>query len=210
MTRYIPKIDRRTALKWLSAAAATMAVAPLTVRANTYVKTPGGYGTDPDLIDPVSPWERIMTDRQLQLTASLTDIILPEEPPHPSPSMIGVPDFVNEWVSSPYKQTTKDRDVILAGLGWIDAEAKQRFGKGFVESGAEAQTALVTEISSSQHKAGHDFFLRFRRLTLGGYYTTQEGFEDIGYLGNVPMETYPGPTDEMKTMLDDRLKALGL
>ena len=198
MSRYTPRIDRRTALKWLSAAAATTLVAPKMVRAATYIKTPKGYGTDPDMLNPTSPWDRIMTDGQLQVTAVMTDIILPEEPPHPSPSQIGVPDFVNEWVSSPYEKTQDDKTTVLNGIDWIDTEAKTRFGKGFADCAADEQLLLMTEISRPTHDR-HDFFTRFRALTLGGYYTTPAGFKDIGYIGNV-----------MKAKLDERLKAIGV
>ncbi|WP_308909096.1 gluconate 2-dehydrogenase subunit 3 family protein [Pseudokordiimonas caeni] len=210
MSPYVSKIDRRTALKWLSAAAVTLAVAPTMARAATYVKTPKGYGTDPDMLNPTSPWDRIMTDRQLQLTAVLTDIILPAEGPHPAPSAIGVPDFVNEWVSSPYEQTKSDQKVILEGLDWIDAEAKSRGAKGFVEADASLQLAIVTAIAKPDASAAHAFFKRFRHLTLGGYYSTPEGFADIGYIGNVPLESYPGPDAKMKAMLEERMKAIGI
>jgi len=41
------------------------------------------------------------------------------------------------------------------------------------------------------------FFSRLRRLVFGGYFTSPEGVEDIGYIGNVPIAgDYPGPTDE--------------
>jgi hypothetical protein len=210
MMPYVSRIDRRTALRWITAATATLAVAPKAVRAATYVKTPQGYGTDPDLMNPTAPWARIMTDRQLQLSAVLADIILPEEPPHPSPSMIGVPDFINEWVSSPYERTQKDKQVILAGLDRLDRAAKARSGQGFAECGDADRLALVEAIARPGEGEDADFFRRFRTLTLGGYYTTPEGFEDIGYVGNVPMERYPGPTDDMKAMLEARLKAIGI
>ncbi len=209
MAFYTPKVDRRTALKWLAAAATTTLAAPKMVRAATYVKTPKGYGTDPDMLNPTSPWDRIMTERQLQTTAAMTDVILPEDAPHPSPSQIGVPDFINEWVSSPYEQTKEDQKVILTGLDWMEAEAKKRFGTSYADADEDQQVALMTEIADGT-SGQHDFFARFRKLTLGGYYTTPAGFKDIGYIGNVPMTHYPGPTDEMKAMLETRMKAIGI
>ena len=209
MSLYTSRIDRRTALRWLSIAAATTLAAPKMARAATYVKTPKGYGTDPDMLNPTSPWDRIMTDRQLQTTAAMTDVILPEDAPHPSPSQIGVPDFVNEWVSSPYAQTADDKNAILAGLDWIEAEAKQRFGQSYADADEDAQVSLMSEIAA-EGSAHHDFFKRFRKLTLGGYYTTPAGFRDIGYVGNVPLDHYPGPSDEMKAMLETRMKAIGI
>ena len=51
---------------------------------------------------------------------------------------------------------------------------------------------------------------RFRRLTIGAYYTTDVGSKAIGYIGNVAMASYPGPSDAVKAVLDRELKKLGL
>ena len=58
--------------------------------------------------------------------------------------------------------------------------------------------------------APHAFFRRLRQLTIGGYYTTKPGFKDIGYTGNVAMTSYPGPSDEVKAVLERELKKRGL
>ena len=40
-----------------------------------------------------------------------------------------------------------------------------------------------------------EFFGRMRSLTLGAYYTTSEGWAEIGYMGNTPgTGDYAGPT----------------
>ena len=210
---YVTKVDRRTTLKWLAAVVATLPVAGR-VRADTYVKTPGGYGTDPDLMNPDAPWERIMSDYQLQQTAVICDLILPAEAPHPSASEVGVPDFVNEWVSSPYEQTQKRKKSILGGLEWIDREARKRFGKKFIDLNIGEMHAIMDDIADPVSKVtsrdAHQFFNDMRYLTLGGYYTTDAGFEDIGYIGNVAMETYPGPNDELIAMLEERMQKQGI
>ena len=43
----------------------------------------------------------------------------------------------------------------------------------------------------------------FHNLTAGGFYTTPEGWKDIGYVGNVALAEFPGPPPEV-------LKHLGL
>jgi hypothetical protein len=54
------------------------------------------------------------------------------------------------------------------------------------------------------------FFRRFRALTIGAYYTTEAGFKDIGYIGNVSRASDPGPSDAVKAALEIRLQKLGL
>ncbi len=50
---------------------------------------------------------------------------------------------------------------------------------------------------------GARFFSKFRRLTTGGYYTSDLGMRDAGYVGNVALKTYDGPPAEV-------LKQLGI
>ena len=50
---------------------------------------------------------------------------------------------------------------------------------------------------------GARFFAKFRNLTMGGYYTTDIGAKDIGYVGNVALQTFDGPPPEV-------LKKLGI
>ena len=210
---YVSKIDRRTTLKWLATVMATLPVATR-VRAQSYVKTPGGYGADPDLVDPSAPWDHIMTDYQLQQTAVVCDLIMPAEAPHPSASEVGVPDFVNEWVSSPYEQTLKHKKSILGGLKWIDEEASKRFGEKFIDLNVGQMHAIMDDIAEPANKnvsrAAHQFFNDIRYLILGGYYTTDAGSEDIGYIGNVAMLTYPGPNEAMKAVLEERMQKQGI
>jgi len=90
---------------------------------------------------------------------------------------VGVPDFINEWVSAPCEVQQKDGKVIRDGLAWLD-EVQKRFGKGFADAAAAQQTALlddsVTE-GTAARKAAHGFFQNFRDTVAGGYYSTPEG-----------------------------------
>jgi hypothetical protein len=121
---------------------------------------------------------------------------------------VGVPDFIDEWISAPYPTQVRDRTVVLDGLAWIDAEARQRFGSGFAELDAARQRAICDDIcylpeAGPSFRTAATFFNRYRDLTSGGFYTTPVGMKDIGYVGNVPTATFAGPTPEA-------LKHLGL
>jgi hypothetical protein len=55
------------------------------------------------------------------------------------------------------------------------------------------------------------FFERFRFLSVGAFYTTEAGIEDIGYIGNVPISgEYPGPSTEAMTHLAGVLEQLDI
>jgi hypothetical protein len=197
---YVSKIDRRTALTWIGVVGAATAAAAAGVvvygpkSAGVAAK---GYGTDPKLNPPVkAPWPRIMSHDQLQTAAILADHILPATATAPSASALGVPDFVNEWVSAPYPDQLKDRPIILDGLNAISRDI---MGKDAAKRAA-ALAALP----------GSAFFKRFRALTIGAYYTTEAGFKDIGYIGNVARASDPGPSEEVKAVLERELQKLGL
>jgi hypothetical protein len=212
---YVSRVDRRTTLAWLGgAAAAVVAGDAFAARAYEVARSPTalGYGTDPDLLHPTAPWPRTLTRAQLQTAALLCDFILPASADAPSAAALGVPDFIDEWVSAPYPAQMADRPVILDGLNWLADEA--RYGFDLLHMAPAERAALFAGLtrrpSDPALVAPHAFFRRFRSLTIGAYYTTEAGFKQIGYIGNVPLASYPGPSDEVTVVLDRELKKLGL
>ena len=69
---HLPRIDRRTAIKWMLAASATMAIDPRFARAESAAAPSGkGYGTDPDLMRHYKPgelWPLSLTEAQRRTT----------------------------------------------------------------------------------------------------------------------------------------------
>ena len=165
-----------------------------------------GIGTDPNLHKKEIPWPRVLTADEKKIVTALGDLIVPADEFGPAASAVGVPDFIDEWVSAPYDAQQKDGKVIRAGLAWIDGEAKKRFKKGLADCAAADQTAILDDIvkdKTDAHKKAFDFFKNFRDKVTGGYYSTPEGWKAIGYVGNVPLAEFPGPPPEV-------LKHLGL
>jgi len=211
------QIDRRQALKWIGAAAAAAAIFP-PATAQDKLPRPGAapagkrIGTDPVLNKNYVPgdlWPLTLTPKQRKAAAALTDLILPPDNPGDKlPSQLGVQEFIDEWISSPYDETAKDRPVITEGLDWLDAEAQRRFQKDFADLAEPQKCAIADDICGKtavkkEFKSAQNFFGRFRYLAASGYYTTPQGWKDIGYVGNVPTVNFDGPTPEA-------LKHLGL
>jgi hypothetical protein len=71
-------------------------------------------------------------------------------------------------------------------------------------------SALAAGKLKKLQAAGDEFFKRFRYLTVGAYFTTEAGFKDIGYIGNVSRPSDPGPSEDVKAVLERELKKLGL
>jgi hypothetical protein len=209
-------LDRRTTIKWMFAAAATvpslqsLAYAP-EPHARDIAPNQAGYGTDPVLIKEWragGPWPLTLGVAARLTTMALCDLVIPADEISPAASSVGVVEFIDEWISAPYPQQRADREIILPGLLWIEAEAKSRFSQPFAGI-TDAQRAAIADDICSPAKAAPNlaaaakFFAKFRDLTAGGFYTTPVGMKDIGYVGNVPLERFDGPPPEL-------LRKLGL
>lgn len=203
---YVPQVDRRTTLAWIGVVgAATLGAGVVTFGPRTGGKPSGGmgYGTDPRLVKPdPAPWPRILTKDELQAAARVADFILPATATAPAATALGVPDFIDEWVSAPYPDQLKDRPIIREGL--------RALIPAVVKGDAADRAAALAALPHAKDAATRAFFRRFRSLTIGAYYTTEAGFRDIGYIGNVARERDPGPSPEVLAVLEERLKGLGL
>ncbi|HEY1848288.1 MAG TPA: gluconate 2-dehydrogenase subunit 3 family protein [Opitutaceae bacterium] len=213
-------MDRRTAIKWILAAGAGAMIAdPLSLGAakeGAAVSAPSGYGTDPDLMRAYKPgdyWPLVLTDAQLRTVSALCDIIVPAEGGVPSATGVGVPGFINEWVSAPYPNCAKDRQVVADGLAWVEAESSRRYGRAFADA-APADRLSLCEVMAPDAQAKSPlespsrFFRRFRDLTTAGFFTTPAGMKDLGYVGNVPLARFEGPPPDLvaKLGLTDEVK----
>ena len=196
------RIDRRTAIKWMLAASATLAIDPQFTRADAAATPSGrGYGSDPDILRHYKPgelWPLTLTDAQRRTAAALCDVIIPADEFSPAASAVGVVDFIDEWISAPYPKQRADREVVLPGLAWIDEEAHKRFGRGFADLAATQHAAICDDIcapatAKPEFSQATQFFSLYRNLTAGGFYTTPVGAKDLRYVGNVPLATFDGP-----------------
>lgn len=197
----LPRMDRRKAMQWMLSATATLAVRDQDAFAAESVITAKGYGPDPSMVKIYKPgdvWPLTFTEPQRRAARALCDVIVPADEASPSASAVGVHDFIDEWISSPYPAQAGDRRTILDGLKWIDDEAMRRFQKPFADLTLDQQTAICEDLASakSKDKKAATFFKRYRDLTAGGYFTTPEGMKAIGYVGNMPSATFEGPPIE--------------
>ena len=199
-------MDRRRTLQWMLAAAAALPLAARRARGEAApAPAAQGYGSDPDLTKIYHPgdlWPLTLTQAQRRTAASLCDVIIPADAHSPSASSVGVVDFLDEWVSAPYPDQREDRALLLEGLLWLDAEASRRFAKPFADLDESAMHAICDDVcyetsARPQFAKAAKFFARYRDLTAGGFYTSPEGRKDQGYMGNVPLLKFSGPSPEV-------------
>jgi hypothetical protein len=198
------RVDRRTAVKWVLAASAALQApaASFDVFAAAPVR---GYGKDPNLLKVYAAgdlWPLTFTAGQRAAATVLCDLIIPADDTSPAASAVGVVDFIDEWISAPYPEHAKDRDLIVNGLQRLDRESQRNFNSVFAKLSA-AQLATIAAATSEPSSPAEPFFSRYRALTAGGFYTTPIGMRDLKYVGNVPLASFDGPPPEV-------LKKLGL
>ncbi|MDX3774215.1 gluconate 2-dehydrogenase subunit 3 family protein [Chromatiaceae bacterium AAb-1] len=200
-------LKRRDTLKLLATAAVAVPVLSLAGNAAAVTaKTKGAEliyrPTDPDMLKPVVPWPMTLTQAELADLALLADIIIPADAQSPSAGSLGAQHFIDEWVSAPYPQQKADLILIRGGLVWLNGEAKKRFGQDFSRLSSSQQRQICDDIcyepkATANLKHGARFFAKVRDLTATAFYTTEPGMADIGYIGNKPLASFDGPSDEV-------------
>jgi hypothetical protein len=203
------EISRRVTLAWVAAAASL----PYAANAQGVPAASGndgalaplnapGYGSDPDLTHPSAPWPLRLNRRQREMLRITAGLMLPADARSPSGATLGLDAFIDEWVSAPYPDQQRDRELILKGMEWLDAECRQRFSADFIAATDEQRRTVFDLVAWQQKIApGYErqalFFARLRSLMLAGFFSLPEGMKDIGYMGNQPvLGPYPGPTPE--------------
>jgi hypothetical protein len=143
--------------------------------------------------------ETFFTKHEMATITVLADIIIPKDGVSGSASDAKVPEFIEFIV----KDMPDHQIPIRGGLKWLDIQCFNRYEKPFVEASATQQISIIDEIAypakaKPEMQAGVAFFNRMRSLTTSGFYTTEMGVKDIGYVGNVPNQ-WPGvPADVLK------------
>ena len=193
-----------------SAATGAAGLDPIAFGAEAAAVTAKGYGTDPLLAKVYTRgevWPLTFNEAQSRTVTALCDVILPADDLGPAASAVGVPEFLDEWVSAPYPDQLADRPVILQGLEWLEKESAKRFSKSFPDLDETQQRTVCDDIcdpdkATPEFKEAAQFFLTFRSLAAGGYYCTQEGWKAIGFVGNLATVTFDGPPPEVHKLLD--------
>ena len=129
----------------------------------------------------------------------LGDIIIPKDKISGSASDAKVPEFIEFIV----KDMPEHQVPMQGGLRWLDMQCFKRFDKTFVNCSKQQQIEMVDAIAYPEKakpevKQGVAFFNLMRDLVSTGFYTSEIGGKDIGYMGNVPNQWNGVPDDVLK------------
>jgi gluconate 2-dehydrogenase gamma chain len=139
------------------------------------------------------------TPHEMATITILSDIIIPKDAVSGSASDAKVPDFIEFIVKDmPLHQTP-----MRGGLRWLDMQCLKQFDNSFRDCTKVQQMQMVDEIAwpkkaKPEMAQGVSFFNLVRNLTATGFYTSEIGVKDVGYLGNVPNQWNGVPQDVLK------------
>lgn len=131
--------------------------------------------------------EKFFDDHEIKTITVLGDIIIPKDDVSGNASEAGVPAFIEFIVKDkPHYQLP-----MRGGLKWLDMQCFKQFNNPFVNCTAQQQIAMVDQIAYPEQakpemKQGVAFFNVMRDLTTTGFFTSDIGIKDMGYMGNKP------------------------
>lgn len=159
---------------------------------------PRGTASDPDLLRPKKNWPRKLSASELVTLTALCDVIIPADAKSPSASAVGVPAYINEYVSAPYDNSARDLVRVRGGISWLNLESNKRFSRNFSRLTLAQKTAICDDIcflpkAAPEFQQGARFFDLIRDLSATAFYTTDAGMRDIGYVGNMALPKWDPP-----------------
>ncbi len=142
---------------------------------------------------------KFFTDHEMATITILADIIIPKDEKSGSASDAKVPEFIEFMV----KDIPSHQIPMQGGLRWLDMQCLNRYNNPFKDTTKQQQLEMVTDIAYPENakpgmQPGVSFFNRMRDLTASGFFTTEMGVKDLGYIGNQPNKWEGVPQDVLK------------
>lgn len=151
------------------------------------------------------------TKEEMATITILGDIIIPKDDVSGSASDAKVPDFIEFIV----KDMPEHQVPMRGGLRWLDLQCSKRYNNSFADCNKTQQMEIVEDIAypvikdkkgkvqskraiKPGYEQGVSFFSLIRNLTATGFYTSEIGGKDVGYIGNVPNQWNGVPDDVLK------------
>lgn len=143
--------------------------------------------------------DKFFNEHEMATITVLGDIIMPKDEVSGSASDAKVPEFIEFIV----KDMPTHQTPLRGGLRWLDLHCYKLYEKAFVNLTATQQITIVDSIAypnkaPKELAQGVSFFNLMRDLVTTGFYTTEIGIKDLGYVGNAPNQWNGVPDDVLK------------
>ena len=179
------KIDRKEAIKRTGLLLGGVVFAP------NILGVLKGCTAAPGDWDPV-----LFSSGQARVATTLSDVILPADDT-PSASEVGVPQFIETMVNEVYSE--EDREQFLDGLDAFASDFESEYGKSFYDATEDERYEFTYQVNRrAVEENDGPFFLRFKELTMLGYFTSEVGATQVlRYEANPGMYDGCMPLDEV-------------
>ncbi len=139
------------------------------------------------------------TPEEMAAITVLADIIIPKDDVSGSATDAKVPEFIEYIV----KDMPEHQTPMRGGLRWLNLQCFQRYNNAFADCSKQQQIEMIDEIAfpkktKPEMMQGVAFFNLMRNLTATGFYTSEIGVKDVGYMGNTPNQWNGVPADVLK------------
>jgi hypothetical protein len=188
-------LDRRDAIKAL----ATIPLAFAFDLSTSQAARAAGVFSAPDYVP------KFFTPAEWKTVSMLADYVIPADEVSGSATDAKVPEYM-DWLLADKEASEASKVAMRGGLAWLDLECDERFRTTFLKS-TDAQRRQVLDDIAWPAKAraelsqGVAFFTRFRDLTAAGFFSSEMGWKDVRFVGNVMNPSWNGCPPEALTKL---------
>jgi len=156
----------------------------------TYGRTPKEAAHDQELL-----CKKYFTDTEKATLTLLANLILPPNE-NGTIEQAGVVEFMEFMV----KDVPEFQVKMRGGLMWLDGYCNANYQKVFTACDETQQHAVLDMIAypdpeAKEQKQEIQFFSLVRNLVMTGYFTSEVGIKELGYVGNQPNEWDGVPAD---------------
>ncbi len=140
-----------------------------------------------------------------QTVRMLSDYVIPRDERSGSATDAKVPEFM-DWIMNDKETSDSTRVAMQGGLAWLDLQAEERFGAMFRKATDIQRRAILDDIAwpgkaKPEFSQGVEFFNRFRDLTASGFFSSEMGYKDVRFVGNVFNPNWNGCPPEANAKL---------
>lgn len=160
-----------------------------------------------DVVSPTAPAyvPKFFAPKEWKTVGMLADYIIPADDVSGSATDAKVPEYM-DWLMADSETSRNSRVSMRGGLAWLDRESFERYRKPFVNATDTQRRQILDEIAwpakaKPEMSQGVAFFSRFRDLTASGFFSSEMGYKDVRYVGNVFNPNWNGcPPEAMKKL----------
>jgi len=138
---------------------------------------------------------KFFSPHQYKTLQALCQAVLPPDERSGGAIEAGAPEFIDLLTSE-----NKEYQLALGGgMMWLDSMCQHRYGSVYLDCSSDQQKEILDLIAyranvqkDTRLSQGVRFFALVRKMTADGFYTSQIGIQDLGYIGNDYLAEFPG------------------